>query len=301
MPERAAGQIPPGANAFNANANFFTLPCESGAWDDALFPGALCKSKWAEIYLYEFPHHNDARPCGDDATTRDPDTIDCDTNPTGDLLFPDAAATCDPATVRKEGSYSVKSFFYQPMRTITFNGLVDGTPTTDVCGNEITPKESGEWTESATLGDLASMSCTPGNMTNNCTNTVFIQKTAPTGKYAGALHIAGPGDIRLEDCFDVSNTFPHVGQCETFRGEWKLVQFQQAMIDPLWKNPASCVEGVKVIDADAFVPLEENTDCEGCPGSCDCDSYTNDPGYTANDKCEWSTLTPWIDDYTIEA
>lgn len=60
--------------------------------------GTLYKQKWVESILFVKPSHNFARPCGSiDRCTIDQNTINCDSNPTGDLRWPTAPCDCgDP-------------------------------------------------------------------------------------------------------------------------------------------------------------------------------------------------------------
>lgn len=225
--------------------------------------GTLWLSKWAEIYLSEFPHHNAARPCGEtDRSTRDPDTIECDEespeyNPEGDLRWPDAPCFCnDPSqtsgcetqtnpdlvnpnnTTEKQGSYSVKSWSY---RGATLQG----------------------------------MTCGSGKITSPCGRAIFIQDEEPSGSYKGCLKISPPSISFFDE--------RRVGGDGQPMGDWALVQFHQAMVDPLWKRPATCVEGVKIEDENAFVPYEENTDCEDV----DCEASPDDH------RCQPGVPLPW--------
>lgn len=76
MPANVNNAFPAGAIAAYNSPYFQTQACNGQV--GPLFVNRLIKSKYAEIYLHEFPSHNYARPCGaDDRAAVNWDYLDC--------------------------------------------------------------------------------------------------------------------------------------------------------------------------------------------------------------------------------
>lgn len=264
MPDLTNNMFLPGAHAsFNSPPREYTI-CDGTTL--VLDAGALYLSKWAETYLFEFPHQNHARPCGaTDRATIDPDTIVCDPldpgyNPTGDLRWPDAPCFCnDPTqttgcetptnpdavnllnTEAQLGSYSVKGFQF-----------ADTVATGMTCQQQT----------------MIFTPCRPA--------AIFIQSEVLTGAYVDAVRIDPPAITVFDERRIDDDGVP--------RGHWALKQIHQLMVDPLWKQPKICEDDLKIDDPDAITPYVENTDCEDV----NCASSPADPRCLQGNPLPWS-------------
>ncbi len=220
-----------GAHAsYNSPFREITI-CENGNLS-CLDGGIYYVSKWAEIYLWDFPAEDTRRPCGpDDVALIDPDTV-CDDPP--EAQYPDADETCIGPKPLKAGSYTVESYHY------------DG------------------W-------DRTSDSCEHRNMefTMCQPSAIFIQKLAPGAPYEDAVHIAPPSIGEFIEggppLAAPNEAFQATTPCGEQEGSSAITQINQAMVDPLWVRPKHCVEDTAVPDApeDFDVPYVENTVCSG--------------------------------------
>jgi hypothetical protein len=87
-----SGGIPASATAWtNAHQAAVTPGCPPGAWRIAGPVNWAQKGAWIKE---DAPSQNFFRPCGADRATRDQSTIDCATDPVGDLRWPDAWPIC---------------------------------------------------------------------------------------------------------------------------------------------------------------------------------------------------------------
>jgi hypothetical protein len=105
MEDFANNTYEPGAHASFASPRRTFPICEGDSYFES---GTYYCSKWA-LQREVFPHHDPARPCGEDATTIDPDTV-CDETPS--KLFPGAPEECTGSDTSPKGSYTISQTSY---------------------------------------------------------------------------------------------------------------------------------------------------------------------------------------------
>ena len=153
MPDITNNMFLPGAHAtFNSPLRQYRTCSDTYLCLDA---STFYISRWAEIYLWEFPHEQERRPCGPaDAATIDPDTV-CDETPS--LRWPGIPSPCTEPETLRQGSYTIDEY------------QLTGTGTDD---------------NNCTSGEMVFTRCRPSAM--------FIQSAEPDGAYGGALHVSPP-------------------------------------------------------------------------------------------------------------
>jgi hypothetical protein len=204
-----------------------------GGWMEFNTQGRLYAQKSADLIL-KWPSMNFARPCGGDATTVDPDTIDCDTNPDGDLRWPDAPE-CGGAwnTDASRRNYVFKEWTFNLRAAGESQRLHDNW---ELCYGADCFPEPTIITETVT-----GMTCTDFTYPQMDVGCIFVACITPNTESweHGRNHTWNTSFV-----------------CDEKYGSKWMGLVQQAMIDPLWKRPRiPCPDGS--IDTEAVPPYVE--------------------------------------------
>ncbi|MCX7915044.1 MAG: hypothetical protein N3A53_01905 [Verrucomicrobiae bacterium] len=221
--------LPPNVTEWTTNLEAQTK--RQGGWME-FSGGTLYAQKWAEIIL-PWPSMNFARPCGDDATLVDQDTIDCDTNPDGDLRWPDAPPCSGPwNSAAPRHNYVVKEWNFDFRRAGESQRLHDNW---EMCyGNQCFPEPD---IITDTITSLVCEDVTYRPASGNC---VYVAAVSPNSESFANGTNHGWGTI----------------VCDELYGSKWMKWIQQAMPDPLWQRPKlPCPDGTP--DPEAVPPFVE--------------------------------------------
>lgn len=202
--------------------------------------------KWAEIILLTKPAHNFARPCGSDRSAIDQTTINCTSNPTGSLRWPNAPSSCASNDTTKKGTFLTRTFVYN------YRDVGEAARINTLAADRVNYNAQNH---DYPLPNIASMTTPRGG--SPLTNISVIQRTAGPSRCPPIVIVCSPNGESGNITLDIPS--PTI---DGRYGSFGWLGIRQWMTDPLWQPPV--------------VPCDQQSSVvyrEDATGSCG-----NDPG-----------------------